>query len=202
MLCQYILLATFSLSASAFSIPKSSTSPVPSILNNVKAAPQNNVLPNVLPNQLVFQSQLEPINKPIRLPPSAIEQVRLLGQFASVSSCDPTEWKCGLRCEGATAGTKLIDTFYHDRTGTFAYVAVNDEHRRIIVSFRGTVDVAAGAQDLRIIKTSISWLENKDAMVHTGFLSCYNSIRDNITETVKNTAQDYPEYTLTFWAIL
>ncbi|KAI8057331.1 Alpha/Beta hydrolase protein [Syncephalis plumigaleata] len=118
--------------------------------------------------------------------------------FAAVATCSPIGWNCGPRCQGTTAGTQFVKELYHKETNTFAYVATNDKYQRIIVAFRGSVDISSWIQNLNFGKTKVDWLNNDDAEVHAGFVNCYHTIRSDLKSTIADVAKRFPKYTVTF----
>ncbi|KAI9596386.1 Alpha/Beta hydrolase protein [Syncephalis fuscata] len=118
--------------------------------------------------------------------------------LASVSGCKTTDWACGPRCEGMTAGTQFIRDFYDKWTGAFAYIAVNHQYKRIIVSFRGTTTLANVIQDLNIFLVRVKWAHNDDVKMYSGLINCYNSIRAELSREIGAAVNKYPGYIVTF----
>ncbi|KAI8057367.1 Alpha/Beta hydrolase protein [Syncephalis plumigaleata] len=143
-----------------------------------------------LPSSPSYNRKLTSLSK------QAINDVKLLVTFTSITGCQPTGWNCGPRCEGITAGTQFIREFYNASTSTYAYVGVNDRHQRIIIAFRGTVNLVSVTYDADIFHVNIDWLNYKKVFVHRGFLACYNSIRRDITRVVDQLHAKYPSYTI------
>ncbi|KAI9596412.1 Alpha/Beta hydrolase protein [Syncephalis fuscata] len=134
----------------------------------------------------------------VSLPQPAIQSVQVFATFAAVATCNAKGWNCGPRCEGLTAGTNFVRDFYDQGTNTYAYIATNDKYQRIIVSFRGSVDVSSWIQNLNFGKTQVGWLKNNDAWVHAGFLNCYEAIRNDLKSEIASLVKLYPKYTVTF----
>ncbi|KAI8057307.1 Alpha/Beta hydrolase protein [Syncephalis plumigaleata] len=122
-----------------------------------------------------------------------------MASFSAVTNCRVDNWQCGPRCEVSyTSGTRVIRDFYNRWTGTYAYIAVNDQHRRIIVSFRGTSDLAGAIQDINVFLVPVDWANNTEVRMHGGLVACYNSVRMEMREAIEKTVKAYPNYTLTF----
>ncbi|KAI9596419.1 Alpha/Beta hydrolase protein [Syncephalis fuscata] len=198
MFYRHILLVLLGLSTFSHAVPSNIAAPVQDAHDNVNTPTQSTApLGSSLSEPMVQTSPLYS-KTTTSLPSYVIEEVRTLAQFASVSGCDPTGWACGPQCQGRTAGTRYIASFYDPATSAYVYIAVNDLYRRIIVSFRNTVNLASVLQDLRIHQISVGWLNNPKVRVHTGFLTCYNVLRDNVNRVVSDIVRTYPQYTLTF----
>jgi hypothetical protein len=147
---------------------------------------------NAFPNSVVTDKHL------VNLPRLAIQSLQMFASFAAVSTCSPIGWSCGSRCKGTIAGTQFVKEFYDEKTETYAYVATNDRYQRIIVSFRGSVDLSSWIQNLNFAKTEVDWLNNDEAKVHAGFLNCYQAVRSDLKNTIASVVKLFPNYTLTF----
>ena len=84
-------------------------------------------------------------------------------------------------------GFNKVVKFRSGRTGTRAYLAINDSERMAVLVFRGT------EKDGRDILTDISFWKEKyrGVRVHSGFLRAYDSIRRHIDKEVSKLPSDY-----------
>lgn len=79
-------------------------------------------------------------------------------------------------------GFTLLDTFNSKETDTQAFLAKNDEFNYAVLAFRGTEvtkkkDVLTDAKALKV-----SMIEGS---IHKGFLEAYNSVKDDIEQSLK-----------------
>jgi len=84
-------------------------------------------------------------------------------------------------------GFNKVVKFRSGRTGTKAYLAINDNDRLAVLTFRGT------ERDGRDILTdiSISKEEYKGAKIHSGFLRAYKSVEKHINKEVSRIPEEY-----------
>jgi len=122
-----------------------------------------------------------------------VEDLTFWSKYANAAYCDVTDWKCGAACDTKeTKNTRLIKFFRNNPRGNNAYVAINDQEKAIIVSYRGTSDVQSFFQNFEFIQSP--FFDNNNAKVHSGFLKTYKSTRDEITKLIKKLVSENPTY--------
>jgi len=84
-------------------------------------------------------------------------------------------------------GFNRVVKFRSGRTGTKAYLAINDSKKLAVIVFRGT------EKDGRDILTDISFYKEKykGVKVHSGFLRAYNSVKGHINREIGQLPSDY-----------
>ncbi|KAI8057318.1 Alpha/Beta hydrolase protein [Syncephalis plumigaleata] len=122
--------------------------------------------------------------------PAAIQRLQVLASYAGATSCDVRGWDCGLHCDELTTGTYFITDFFDQETNTYAYIVVNHRYRRIVVAFRGSVNLASWVQNINALQMQATWIANESVLIHRGFAYCY----DRIEETMRT----YSKYPVTF----
>ncbi|KAL5494544.1 hypothetical protein ACEPAI_5 [Sanghuangporus weigelae] len=97
-------------------------------------------------------------------------------------------------------GTELVLAINNDSTNTQGFIARDDANKQIIVTFRGSQQLADFIRGyniwLRIPYSSPGVTETNDATAHVGFLDAYNSVASTILSTVSSELQAHPDYTL------
>ncbi|RKP23972.1 Alpha/Beta hydrolase protein [Syncephalis pseudoplumigaleata] len=129
---------------------------------------------------------------------AAIQRLQLLASYAGAASCDVRGWRCGPHCEEHTTGTHFIDHAFDRETNTYAYMAVHPRHRRLIVAFRGSVNLASWIQNINALQVQVPWIPDDEARVHRGFSHCYERIQEQLMDKLAEATRRYPGYTLTF----
>jgi len=92
-------------------------------------------------------------------------------------------------------GNSLVQSFSGGDTNGF--IARDDTRKEIVVSFQGTFSVADVATDVDLFLTPfVSPGISESFEVHSGFLSAYNDVADDILSTVKAQYAKYSSYSI------
>jgi hypothetical protein len=135
--------------------------------------------------------------RPTPLATEIVDLLKLHARFTAVTACNATGWNCGPRCSSVTPGTIFLGELYHKPTSVYGYVAANPTLQRIIVSFRGSVNIKSWIQNLDFAKTALNLPNDNGAKVHRGFYECYTGIKDRLHTLITSALATYPDYTLT-----
>ncbi|EDQ84946.1 uncharacterized protein MONBRDRAFT_29759 [Monosiga brevicollis MX1] len=95
--------------------------------------------------------------------------------------CPPEQlanWSC-YWCQDN--GTRLVDTVYDNRSRLYGYVAYNPINSTIIVSFRGSSNVANWLYDFDTIRVT---LNDTDVHLHAGFYAAWTGVRGQVNSMV------------------
>ncbi|KAI9596399.1 Alpha/Beta hydrolase protein [Syncephalis fuscata] len=145
-----------------------------------------------VPNPLQPQRNHQSVSEPV------MNKLNLFVRYAAAAACDVSEWDCGENCEGATAGTRYIRHFFDSRTNAYAYLAVNDRDRRIIIGSRGAVSIESWTQNMLLIQRPVKWIEDQSVRIHAGFVNCYHGLKGELIDALRDIVRQYPRYTPTF----
>ncbi|KAJ3368136.1 hypothetical protein GGF31_006844 [Allomyces arbusculus] len=153
-------------------------------------------------NQFVQESALFP-SAPNRPPLSSLGML-LINTFARYSAAaycinvaKLDKWSCGANCEGGTAGTRAVRSVWKEPSAFKSLLAVNDNIKAIIVSFRGSLEPQNFVADIRInLVDGPSRVPNlpSGAKVHAGFWSTWAAGKDEVVAWVKMMRQQHPDY--------
>ncbi|KAG9289572.1 hypothetical protein G9A89_002345 [Geosiphon pyriformis] len=126
---------------------------------------------------------------PVR--PDVEEAFKYWVKYANAAYCNVTNWKCGQACRGITRDTKLLHWFHE--TSNKAYVAVNDEKKAVIMSFKGTSDIPSVITDSKARLLNYPGVQN--AKVHSGFWATYLGTRNETVGFIQKIFPQYRNYT-------
>jgi hypothetical protein len=73
-----------------------------------------------------------------------------------------------------------------------AIVGYDSASNSIITSFRGSDNIKNWLEDANFIKSDYGHSGCSNCKVHSGFINCYNSLKDSLNSYLKNTM--YPTY--------
>ncbi|KAI7859963.1 Alpha/Beta hydrolase protein [Circinella umbellata] len=102
------------------------------------------------------------------------------------------KWECG-NCD-RTANMEIVKLFTTSKWDTNAMVVRDDETKRIISVFRGSVSSKNFQADMDSIL--ISYPGAKGTRVHRGFWNSYDEVAKDIVAVVKQQVEEYPDYSL------
>jgi hypothetical protein len=101
------------------------------------------------------------------------EQLGLKNYYYAAAAYCPTnilQWQCGPPCRDGPQVTEIVQlSNYYD--GTLAYVGYNADANEIVVSFRGSANIANWVKNIEVTQTDYPGVEG--ARVHHGFLTAY-----------------------------
>jgi len=106
-----------------------------------------------------------------------------------------TNWSC-VYC---TSQFTVVQYSYDQTTDTVGFVGYDDNNRRIVVAFRGSMTSLANiGEDLKSALISATFLQGIDsnALVHQGFYEVYRAHLQDITGAVSKLQAQYPDYGL------
>ncbi|KAG2227689.1 hypothetical protein INT45_004731 [Circinella minor] len=102
------------------------------------------------------------------------------------------KWECG-NCD-RTANMEIVKLFTTSKWDTNAMVVRDDETKRIISVFRGSVSSKNFQADMDSVL--ISYPGAKGTRVHRGFWNSYDEVAKDIVAVVKQQLEEYPDYSL------
>lgn len=108
------------------------------------------------------------------------------GAFTSAISYCPEQEVEAWNCYWCTLmpNITLIKTFWDSRTSTYSYIAFDSKNNHYLLTFEGTQDFKDWLIDIDFIKL-IPYKHHPTAKIHSGFWYAYNSIRDELLQTIK-----------------
>jgi predicted lipase len=119
-------------------------------------------------------------------------KLKIMNQYAAAALCSSVvhgTFDCGDRCRNAT----MIGS-HNGTLGGFGYIVVDDLLKEIVVGFRGSQSAQDYYHDFDFTKTKTDW--DTDGKVHKGFWNVYVDIRLWFIDTLKQTAKNYSDYTI------
>jgi hypothetical protein len=110
------------------------------------------------------------------------------------------DWKCGRVCsDPLTVDTRVVTLFTASPTTTRyadGFIAVNDRHEQIIVSFRGSLSLLNWISNLRVWQETVPW--GQAGSVHSGFLSVYKKMASVVQSGLLEQQLLHPHYSVLF----
>lgn len=116
--------------------------------------------------------------------------------FAAASYCKKQalqSWNCGIRCEGESSGSILLEHFSLPKNDVTGYVALNHAQKTIIVAYRGSESLRNWLMNLKTWKGKTNW-PNSDGHIHSGFLKGYMESAEIVRKHVISALIDNPDY--------
>ncbi|TNV76820.1 hypothetical protein FGO68_gene11600 [Halteria grandinella] len=109
---------------------------------------------------------------------------------ASHCSVDVLEkWNCGEPCE-KNPSVQDVSPLINDAAGTFGFVGYNANLGEILVSFRGSVNIANWVTNINFLKEAYPGVQG--AEVHSGFYEAYKGVRDQVIGSVRALQYRHP----------
>ncbi|KAI9266845.1 Alpha/Beta hydrolase protein [Phascolomyces articulosus] len=131
--------------------------------------------------------------------PATAEEVESLKYYMTLAGnayCSTVipggKWDCG-NCD-RTKNMEIVKLFTTPKHDTNAMVVRDDERKRIISVFRGSVSTANFQADMDNVL--INYPGAQGTRVHRGFWNSYNEVSDQIVAVVKQQVEQYPDYSL------
>ncbi|KAI0380770.1 alpha/beta-hydrolase [Hypomontagnella monticulosa] len=129
--------------------------------------------------------------------------IKFFAQYAGASYCN-SEAPVGsvVTCaedvcpDVTSAGAKVVATFHGDLTDVQGFVSSDDTNKLIVVSVKGSESVRNWIADLTFLKSDCDLVD--DCRVHTGFLTGYNEIEDDLLAGVAAATAAQPSYKIVF----
>ncbi|KAI9141381.1 Alpha/Beta hydrolase protein [Paraphysoderma sedebokerense] len=121
--------------------------------------------------------------------------IRQFSQYAETSYCQTPaveQFICN-SCFPRIQEGEFIRVFDNSSMSAFSFVRYDQEVNTIVVGFRGTSNLQNWQSNLRMLPTSYKPMyENitaipDDAQIHRGFWAVFESLRQNLTETIQAT---------------
>ncbi|KAG2127523.1 Alpha/Beta hydrolase protein [Suillus clintonianus] len=94
-------------------------------------------------------------------------------------------------------GNTLVTQFTDVITATQGFVARDDTRNELVVSFRGSREIASAMIDTSLVLSPLrgpGLPKNTDAHVHTGFLYAFRSVGERVLNVLREQFEKYPEY--------
>lgn len=94
-------------------------------------------------------------------------------------------------------GNTLVTQFTDVITATQGFVARDDTRNELVVSFRGSREIASAIIDTSLVLSPLrgpGLPKNTDAHVHTGFLYAFRSVGERVLNVLREQFEKYPEY--------
>ncbi|KAI8621708.1 Alpha/Beta hydrolase protein [Chytriomyces sp. MP71] len=107
-----------------------------------------------------------------------------------------TSWSCDLCQHPTIRDIRRADAIYSPDGSVFGYIAASHVRQAIVVSFRGSLTALDWLTDLEVIETTYP-NECKSA-VHSGFLTYWQTIADQVKHLIIDFKSQHPHYTLSF----
>ncbi|KAJ3359273.1 hypothetical protein GGF32_009482 [Allomyces javanicus] len=137
-------------------------------------------------------------------PTVSTQGVSLMNTFARYSAAaycvnlfDLADWTCGANCQGGTAGTNDVTSVWKEPSAFKSLMAVNNNLKTIIVSFRGSLEPQNFVADIRLnLVDGPSRLPNlpSGAKVHAGFWDTWANGKSEVVSYVKSARSRYPGF--------
>jgi len=112
-------------------------------------------------------------------------------KYSKVSYCDASvvkDWSCGPDCRNLP-GVKHITVHQDNAWGTQGFTAYDSVQNVIVVSFRGSSNLANWVMNINTAKRTFPYC--KGCKVHTGFDKAYHTVEDYI---IKHVGMLYDKY--------
>ncbi|OJJ35897.1 hypothetical protein ASPWEDRAFT_109605 [Aspergillus wentii DTO 134E9] len=138
---------------------------------------------------------------------SVLNNLDLFAQYSAASYClenlnsSNTKLECSVgNCPLVeAASTVTLDEF--DESSSFGdvtgFIAADETNKLLVLSFRGSSDIANWIADLDFGLTDGSDLCS-GCKVHSGFWEAWGTVSDNITSIIESATAKYPNYELAF----
>jgi predicted lipase len=104
--------------------------------------------------------------------------------YSSAAHCSVDvleKWNCGEPCS-KNPGVEQVSPIINQAAGTYGFVGYNPNEKEILVSFRGSVNVANWITNINFLKESYNGVAG--AEVHSGFYEAYKGVRDQVIGSV------------------
>ncbi|KAE8378663.1 Alpha/Beta hydrolase protein [Aspergillus bertholletiae] len=154
---------------------------------------------------LLAQAAPAPLRRDVSA--SVLSNLDLLAQYSAAAYCSENLNSTGtpLRCSAGNcplveaASTKSLDEFNESSSygNPAGYIAADDTNKLIVLSFRGSSDLANWIANLNFGLEDASDLCS-GCEVHSGFWKAWSEIAATITSKLETALSDYPGYTLAF----
>ncbi|ORX94177.1 alpha/beta-hydrolase [Basidiobolus meristosporus CBS 931.73] len=138
---------------------------------------------------LSYTTLASPITRRQSLPVLESSELAILkthAKYASAAYCPQeklTNWTCGERCVG-----KLNVTTYFSSgaSGIAGYIGYSKEDKKIVISFRGSSNLANWIKNLGVTPTAFVYpTANDKVKVHSGFYETYASVESTVRAGLK-----------------
>lgn len=97
-------------------------------------------------------------------------------------------------------GNTLVTQFTDIITSTQGFVARDDTRKELVISFRGSREIASAIIDTSLVLSPLrgpGLPKNTDAHVHTGFLYAFRSVGDRVLNVLGEQFERFPRYEVT-----
>ena len=118
--------------------------------------------------------------------------------YAGASHCTAASlqsWTCGEACSSTNHLTSVTPIINNVR-GTYGFVGYNAPENQIIVSFRGSVNVANWISNIDFVKTNYKNVPG--AQVHEGFYAAYAAVSTQVVAAVNSILAAQPTASFLF----
>ncbi|KXN65442.1 alpha/beta-hydrolase, partial [Conidiobolus coronatus NRRL 28638] len=122
-------------------------------------------------------------------------------KYAGAAYCSKEKlmnWSC-TNCNGFASGAGEVTYFTDAGTKTAGYLAINKGQKSIIISFRGSQNIANWIGNINILFTNAnlpSPFQNAD--IHSGFNKMTNVLLPSVESALKSAISKYPSYKVIF----
>ncbi|ORX94831.1 alpha/beta-hydrolase [Basidiobolus meristosporus CBS 931.73] len=121
------------------------------------------------------------------LEPADLEILKTHAKYASAAYCPQAKlerWSCGKDC----VGRLNVTSYFSDKsTGIAGYLGYSRVEKKIVISFRGTSNLANWAKNLAFAKDRFIYPTASDKVkVHGGFYDTYMSVEKKVRLELKN----------------
>lgn len=118
--------------------------------------------------------------------------------YSSATACSTQSlalWSCGAVCE-SIPGFQLATILNNDLLGTRGFVGVDRARQQIVVSYRGSCNIANWIVDMTFVHVPYDGRSTCGSFcrVHAGFFASYLSVQVQARSSVLALAQDNPTY--------
>ncbi|KAI0835370.1 alpha/beta-hydrolase [Hypoxylon sp. FL0890] len=132
-----------------------------------------------------------------------VTNLQFFAQYAGASYCNSEDLpgstvNCSENvCPDVTAaGAKVVATFHGDITDIQGFVSSDDKNELIVASFKGSESIRNWITDLSFIAVSCDLVDG--CLVHAGFLTAYNEIKDDLMTALNTAKEANPSYKTVF----
>ena len=99
------------------------------------------------------------------------------------------KWDCGESCT-KNPGVEQVSPLINEAAGTYGFVGYNSVEKEIVVSFRGSVNIANWITNVNFLKEAYNGVAG--AEVHKGFFEAYKGVRDQVIGSVRALQRYHP----------